>query len=97
MKIIVHSVSSWAVTVVVATHESIRIVVLELLFERQRVELASQSELSIHLLLGDVEVLDVEEAHFGDGVIQLFDEFFLAAGLVELAQVESDELRPVHC
>lgn len=94
---VLHPVSSWTVAVVVATHERLLIVVLELLLERQRIELAAQGELPVHLLLGDVEVLDVKEAHFGDGVVQLLDEFLLAAGLVELAQVERDELGPVHC
>lgn len=35
--------------------------VLEFLFKRKSVELATQSELAVDFLLADVEVLDVEE------------------------------------
>lgn len=97
IEIVSHSMSRRTISVVVATHEIIRIVVLELLFKRKRVEFSSQGKLSVDLLLGDVEVLDVEEAHFGNGVVQLLDELLFAAGLVKFTQIESDQLSPFNC
>lgn len=63
--------------------------VLEFLFKRKSVELATQSELAVDFLLADVEVLDVEETlgvklaqavqfrlltNMPNSVVQLLDE-----------------------
>lgn len=64
-----HCVSSRTVSVVVATHEIILTMVLELLLEWHRIKLPAEGEVVVYFLLGDVEVFDVEEAHFGDGVV----------------------------
>lgn len=92
-----HSVTSWAVAIVVAADEGFVAVVLEFLLQRQSVELPSEGKLSVDLFLGDVEVLDVKEANFRDGVVQLLNELLFAAGPVELAEVEGDKFRPVNC
>lgn len=71
--------------------------VLEFLLQRQSIELPSKGKLSVDLLLRDVEVFDVKEANFRDGMVQLLDELLFAARPVELAEVEGDKFRPVNC
>lgn len=54
--------ASRAVAVVVTGHEVIAVVILELLLQGKVVERSSKSKLPVNFLLGDVEVLDIEEA-----------------------------------
>ena len=51
-----------SVTIVIAGLESFDIVVLESFFQREVIELTTQSKLAVYLLLTDVEVVDVEES-----------------------------------
>lgn len=53
--------TSWSVSVVLASLQIIAVVILEFLLEWQSIERASQGELAIDLFLADVEVLHVEE------------------------------------
>jgi hypothetical protein len=53
--------TSRAVTVVITRFESFGVMVLESFFQRQVVELAAKSKLTVYFLLTDVEVVDVEE------------------------------------
>lgn len=85
------------VAVVFAAFEVFEIVVLEFFFEWEVVEFAAEGELTIDFFLGDVEVLDVEEADVLGGVGELVGELLLAVRLIEEAEVESHELGPVHC
>jgi hypothetical protein len=75
--------SSRAVAVVLAIVQVLEVVVLQLLLQRQVVELAAQSELSIDFFLADAEVLDVEEAHMLGSICQLLGELLLAFRSVE--------------
>lgn len=59
---VLHAVTSWSVPIVLAPLQIIAVVILELLLEWQSIECTSQGKLAIDLFLGDVEVLDVEEA-----------------------------------
>lgn len=54
--------TSRTVAIVVAANEVVAAMILEFLLNGQAVELSSEGELSINLLLGDVEVLHIEEA-----------------------------------
>ena len=56
----------------------LEVVVLQLLFKRQFVELAAKSKLSVNFFLADVEVLDVEEADMLSSVGELLSELLLA-------------------
>lgn len=61
-RIDLHSMSGRAVGVVLSSCKITGAVELELLFERQRIELAAKGELVVDLFLADVEVLNIEEA-----------------------------------
>lgn len=56
-----HSVASWTVTIIVTTDEVVAAVILEFLLDGQVIKLSSEGKLPINLLLGDVEVLHIEE------------------------------------
>ena len=52
-------------------------------------------ELTIYALLGDVEVLDVEEAFVADRIDKGFGELFLAFRGVKQTEVDCNKLSPV--
>lgn len=54
--------ASRTIAIVVAANEVVAAVILEFLLNWQAVELSSEGELPVNLLLGDVEVLHIEEA-----------------------------------
>lgn len=69
--------------------------ILQLLLQREVVELAAEGELTIDFFLRNAKVLDVEETDVLGGVGELVDQLLFAAGLFELAEVEGDEFGPV--
>jgi hypothetical protein len=77
------SKSSRAVAIVLAIVQVLKVVILQLFLQRQVVELAAQSELSINFFLADAEVLDIEEAHMLGSICQLLGELLLAFRSVE--------------
>lgn len=80
----------------VATHTKALRDVLELLLERELVEALAERELPVHTLLGDVEVLHVEEAILAHGLQECLRQLLLALRGSEQAEVEGDEVRPVE-
>lgn len=70
--------------------------VLDLLFKRQLVEALAEGELPVHTLLGDVEVLHVEEAVLAHGLQQSLRKLLLALRGSEQAEVDGDEVRPIE-
>jgi len=76
--------TSRSITVVIPRFEIFDVVVLELFFQREVIELASQCELAVYFFLADVEVVDIEEANMANSMLKLFDELLLAAGLSNL-------------
>lgn len=54
--------SGRTITVILAFFQVTRGMVLELFFEREGIELPPKSKLAVNFLLGDVKVLDIEEA-----------------------------------
>lgn len=89
------SQTGWPVSIVLAVLQVRNVMVLELLLQRQGVELAAKRKLSVDLFPAYAKVLDVEEADMLRGVSELLCELLLAARLVELAQVKRDQLGPV--
>jgi hypothetical protein len=89
------SQSCRAVTVVLAVVQVLEVVVLELLFQRQFVELPSESKLSVDFFLADAEVLHIEEADMLCSVGELFGQLLLAVWSIKQAEVESYKLGPV--
>ena len=80
----------------VAAHTEALRDVLELLLERELVEALAERELPVHTLLGDVEVLHVEEAILAHGLQEGLRQLLLALrGAIE-AEVERDKVRPVE-
>jgi hypothetical protein len=73
----------------------LQVVILELLLQRQFVELPSESKLSVDFFLADAKVLHIEEADMLRGVSELFGQLLLAVWSIEEAQVESYQLGPV--
>ena len=65
----------------------LEVMILQLLLQRQVIELAAQSELSINFLLADIEVLDIEEADMLGSVGELLGKLLLASWSIEQAQV----------
>jgi hypothetical protein len=86
---------SRTVAIVLAIVQVLEVVVLELLLQRQVVELPSEGKLSVDLFLADAEVLHVEEADMLCSISELFGQLLLAVWSVEEAQVESYQLGPV--
>jgi hypothetical protein len=72
-----------------------KVVVLELLLQRQIVELPSESKLSVDFFLADAEVLHIEETDMLCSVGELFGQLLLAVWGIKEAQVESHQLGPV--
>lgn len=70
--------------------------ILELLLERYLVETLSEGELPVYTLLGDVEVLHVEEAILAHGLQKGLRKLLLALGRSEQTEVEGDEICPVE-
>jgi hypothetical protein len=66
------------VAIILAVVQVLEVVILQPLLQRQVVELAAQSELSINFFLADAEVLDIEEAHMLGSICQLLGELLLA-------------------
>ena len=87
--------SSRAVTVVLAVVQVLEVVVLELLLQRQVIELSPKSELPVDFFLADAEVLHIEEADMLCSVGKLFCQLLLAVWSIEEAEVESYQLGPV--
>jgi hypothetical protein len=56
-------VSSWSVSIVLASREVIGIVELQLFLKWKSIKFASKSKLAVHLFLGDAEILHVEKAY----------------------------------
>jgi hypothetical protein len=86
---------SRTVAVVLAIVQVLKVVVLELLLQRQVVELPSESKLTVDFFLADSEVLHIEEADMLCSVSELFGQLLLAVWSIEEAQVESYQLGPV--
>lgn len=97
MRYILHSGTSRTITIVVTGQQGFLVMVLQPFLKRQGIEFTTESKLPVYFFLGDVEVFDVEEADIRNGMVQFLDELFLAAWLVEFAEVECNELSPVHC
>jgi hypothetical protein len=54
--------SGRTIAVILAFSQITRGMILELFFEREGIEFPPKSKLAVNFLLGDVEVLDIEEA-----------------------------------
>ena len=80
----------------VAAHTEALRDVLELLLERELVEALAERELPVHTLLGDVEVLHVEEAVLAHGLQEGLRKLLLALRGSEQAEVESDKVCPIE-
>jgi hypothetical protein len=87
--------SSRAVTVVLAIVQVLEVVVLELLLQRQVIELPSKGKLTVDFFLADAKVLHIEEADMLRSVSELFCQLLLAVWSIEEAEVESYQLGPV--
>ena len=70
--------------------------VLELLLQRELVEALAERELPVHTLLGDVEVLHVEEAVLAHGLQEGLRKLLLALRGSEQTEVESDKVCPIE-
>lgn len=70
--------------------------VLQLLLKRCVVEFLANGKLTVDAFLGDVEVLDVEEAILANGLDEGLCELFLAFGSVVEAEIDGDEVRPLE-
>lgn len=89
------SQSSRAVAVVLAIVQVLEVVVLELLLQRQVIELPSEGKLTVDFFLTDAKVLHIEEADMLCSVGKLFCQLLLAVWSIEEAEVESHQLGPV--
>lgn len=69
---------------------------LESLFKGELVDLSAKGELLVDSLLGNAEVLDVEEAFDAKGLNQSLRELLLSLFGVKLAEVNGDKLGPVE-
>ena len=69
--------------------------VLQLLLEWGLVALLANDKLSIDTLLRDVEVLDIEETIFADGLDEVLSEFLLSLWRTVKAEIDSYKVCPV--
>lgn len=90
------SQASRAVAIILSIVQILKVVELQLLLERQVVELPAQSELAVDFFLADTKVLDIEETDVLGSIGELLGQLFLATRSIEQTQIESDELSPVH-
>ena len=69
--------------------------VLQLLLEWGLVELLANGKLPIDTLLRDVEILDIEETIFADGLDEVLSEFLLSLWRTVKAEIDSYKVCPV--
>jgi len=87
--------ASRTVAVVLAIVQVLEVVVLELLFQGEVIELPSEGKLSVDFLLADAKVLHIKEADMLCSVRELFGQLLFAVWSIKEAQVESYQLGPV--
>lgn len=65
-RVVSHAMTGRSISIVLAPGKVVRVMILELLLEWQRIKLATKSKLSINFFLADVEVLHIEKScyHF---------------------------------
>lgn len=70
--------------------------VLLLLFQRQLVEFTTQSELTVHKLLLDIEILNIEEALLADALDENIHKLAFALRSVELGKIDCYKISPIE-
>lgn len=89
-----HSSASWDIAIELSLVKTLDRVFL-LFLEREIVKVAADSKLAVDALLGDVEILDVEEALLANGSNQRPCEFRLSFRGVAQGKIDCDQVGPV--
>ena len=89
-----HSSASWDIAIELSLVKTLDRVFL-LFLEREIVKVAADSKLAVDALLGDVEILDVEEALLANGSNQGPCEFRLSFRGVAQGKIDCDQVGPV--